>query len=819
MKWNLIFCLIVIACVTQASATHWIVGQVSSSDAECSVDGADVELKNEQNGDSTSESADSSGYYTIDLDDIDWQVGDSLILTASSGDCTGSKTITASSSDPQTANIKISKPSHPEGQQDGDGKKISVIMTTQKAGYPYSATGHGTDLYRWNPTTFGFSYGSTPMYNLKANITTDNFWNPESIFYIETKNSYFRYTFNRTGKFRIYVDAPAIKAKETKEVKYVTVSASMLDEVCFNGVQDTLFGETNIDCGGRCPACPSCFDGIQNQNETGVDCGGSCNATCQEPENVTINETINITKNETAVEPIEKVPCVLESVSIYPECPAAGCKERDKIRVGARYSGDCPASAIIQIDAISEDGLCDVQHDFGNMRGIDVACESSPCVQYWGVPYVNTNCAGKTVTTISAGLYARGIAPEAWIAYAAIKGSFSFASAESTTPKPNCSDGVQNQNETGVDCGGVCQPCGISVACKSNRDCITGYCANNACANEPTCYDGILNQGEKEIDCGGPCGPCPETSREVMNAGQPLTIDIDIDKRANVTDGIMTANLKGKGAGPVNIQVDIGNDSTIEWDYHGDFSGIHTIDMEPGLNEVLDDKCVCNGCIVNQTTCCIPLIIWVDKPGTVDIVSMPINYRLKEEPAVVPPEPKYEDQPTITTNKTRTELPEPGKEPRKENVTPKKTEETPPGAESKFNILYLLAIPPILIVFFVLKRKKKKVTHKYVACPDVLKAIDADDVMIMGGKNQTLIVSRKIYNDFQDKLGEALSVEIPRAAAANPYNIDAEEYMLLLLSKEKNAILLTDNKALHEVAKKEGVETKSYVDFMKELRK
>ena len=24
----------------------------------------------------------------------------------------------------------------------------------------------------------------------------------------------------------------------------------------------------------------------------------------------------------------------------------------------------------------------------------------------------------------------------------------------------NCTDGVQNQNETGVDCGGVCSPCG-----------------------------------------------------------------------------------------------------------------------------------------------------------------------------------------------------------------------------------------------------------------------------------------------------------------------------------------------------------------------
>ncbi len=50
-----------------------------------------------------------------------------------------------------------------------------------------------------------------------------------------------------------------------------------------------------------------------------------------------------------------------------------------------------------------------------------------------------------------------------------------------------CSDGIQNQGETGVDCGGPCP----------------------ACAAAPTCSDGIQNQGETGIDCGGPCAACP----------------------------------------------------------------------------------------------------------------------------------------------------------------------------------------------------------------------------------------------------------------------------------------------------------------------
>ena len=46
-----------------------------------------------------------------------------------------------------------------------------------------------------------------------------------------------------------------------------------------------------------------------------------------------------------------------------------------------------------------------------------------------------------------------------------------------------CTDGLQNQGETGVDCGGPCDAC-------------------------QTCDDDIQNQGEDGIDCGGPCDAC-----------------------------------------------------------------------------------------------------------------------------------------------------------------------------------------------------------------------------------------------------------------------------------------------------------------------
>ncbi len=44
----------------------------------------------------------------------------------------------------------------------------------------------------------------------------------------------------------------------------------------------------------------------------------------------------------------------------------------------------------------------------------------------------------------------------------------------------SCTDGKLNQNESSIDCGGVC----------------------TACA---TCADGIRNQDETDVDCGGSC--------------------------------------------------------------------------------------------------------------------------------------------------------------------------------------------------------------------------------------------------------------------------------------------------------------------------
>mgnify|MGYP000577888267 CR=1 FL=1 len=81
----------------------------------------------------------------------------------------------------------------------------------------------------------------------------------------------------------------------------------------------------------------------------------------------------------------------------------------------------------------------------------------------------------------------------------------SFTSSDATNfclgggPAPTCSDGVQNGNETGVDCGGPdCAPCVVP----------------------PTCDDGIQNGDETGVDCGGSsCAPCSTGGNDVLHEG------------------------------------------------------------------------------------------------------------------------------------------------------------------------------------------------------------------------------------------------------------------------------------------------------------
>ncbi len=89
-------------------------------------------------------------------------------------------------------------------------------------------------------------------------------------------------------------------------------------------------------------------------------------------------------------------------------------------------------------------------------------------------------------------------------------------SLSGTCTPASCTDGILNEGETDVDCGGpVCgaegKLCGTGKTCAKAADCQSDNCDTTVAhvCKAPTCIDGILNEGETDIDCGGPsCGGC-----------------------------------------------------------------------------------------------------------------------------------------------------------------------------------------------------------------------------------------------------------------------------------------------------------------------
>jgi hypothetical protein len=86
-------------------------------------------------------------------------------------------------------------------------------------------------------------------------------------------------------------------------------------------------------------------------------------------------------------------------------------------------------------------------------------------------------------------------------------------------PGANCSDGVQNDAETDVDCGGpYCNPCGEGQSCAADTDCATGSCVGNVCV-QASCADGVKNGDETDVDCGGSsCDACADNQGCALGA-------------------------------------------------------------------------------------------------------------------------------------------------------------------------------------------------------------------------------------------------------------------------------------------------------------
>lgn len=75
-----------------------------------------------------------------------------------------------------------------------------------------------------------------------------------------------------------------------------------------------------------------------------------------------------------------------------------------------------------------------------------------------------------------------------------------------------CISRQRDFDETGIDCGGpTCPPCPVGQGCNVTFDCQQGLtCSGFVCSAiaVESCFDGVQNQNETGIDCGGVCAPC-----------------------------------------------------------------------------------------------------------------------------------------------------------------------------------------------------------------------------------------------------------------------------------------------------------------------
>lgn len=303
-----------------------------------------------------------------------------------------------------------------------------------------------------------------------------------------------------------------------------------VDYACDDGVKNGR--ETGIDCGG--PACgrcrfaacvrntdcasgscwlgmcreSTCENGTKDSDETGIDCGGSCGA------------------------------CVDGSCSADADCGsylcrAGRCMPRACSAWG-RTLDDLPtcggACGACTNDACGRDADCFSNHCVGGRCAAPSCFDGIRNGNEWGADcgLAHTgNPAWIFGSTAAAVFPPSDATAQAYCGACPGMPAFQdsrFCASFRTEPLPadavptsgyayvcaeaSCRDGARNQDETGVDCGGVCGGRCPGDSCASDTDCTSNMCRRGKCTTV-TCSNGQMDSGEEGIDCGGICPVCP----------------------------------------------------------------------------------------------------------------------------------------------------------------------------------------------------------------------------------------------------------------------------------------------------------------------
>ncbi len=340
----------------------------------------------------------------------------------------------------------------------------------------------------------------------------------------------------------------------------------------------------------------SCQNTIVDGSETDVDCGGSeCDAcangnACLEDSDCESNNCVNNVCTAVAPAPFCGDGLLQTGEQCDPGIPGSACPLANQTCNAITCQCDwnlTPTTAYrISIPAvIPPAGL--TLNNFNNFNTVLIGTcnDNSWVATVLGTAECNALTAGKALILLQHNPYRLIIAGDSpagvMVALDVLnrasvfnlhgpRADITYTATSITVTFPHCFDGVQNFDETGVDCGGSCGACSYPPAapgtpgaagggsggsswyyqseaeqeatecmddwicdawsvCSADgiqtRTCylndypechliMTRPAEQQSCTPEfvppvASCFDGIMNQGELGIDCGGPCAACP----------------------------------------------------------------------------------------------------------------------------------------------------------------------------------------------------------------------------------------------------------------------------------------------------------------------
>ncbi|HLD88707.1 MAG TPA: hypothetical protein VI894_00725, partial [Candidatus Nanoarchaeia archaeon] len=277
-----------------------------------------------------------------------------------------------------------------------------------------------------------------------------------------------------------------------------------------------------------CPTAPTCRDGKKNGNETDVDCGDQCQK-CAEQKTCRANSDCSTNK------------------CIDNKCATELCSNNfiDEGEADVDCGGTC--------GKCTENKVCQKNSDCASNY-----CENNRC----RTPSCADNKKNGRETDVDCG---GGICPECDNNLACEQNSdckslsclpVALESEESESREAkkicsySCSDGIRNNDETGIDCGGSCvnegKLCPEDQNCNQDSDCASGFCSQNLCVDKSkkdTDNDGMPDNWETENN---------------LNPNDPSDAekDNDKDRLANLREYLLINEKYGKSTNPNSKDTD-----------------------------------------------------------------------------------------------------------------------------------------------------------------------------------------------------------------------------------------------------------------------